>query len=162
MTDAPPSRSTPGHAGTVIAAVDFSDSGDGVVREGALLARATGTSLHLLHIAAGEPILAGYDKEDLSPFTRSVRAGELTDEHAKVRAIAERLSAETGVDARPLVIMGPAADTLLDAIRELHATHIVMGTHGHGGVHHLMFGSVAQEIVRRSPVPVVLVPVAGR
>lgn len=159
MTAAPSPR--PG-TGTVIAAVDFSDIGDRVMREGALLARATGSTLHLLHIAAGEPVLAGYDKEDLSPFTRSTRAGELTDEHERLRTIAGSLAAETGVDVRPLVIMGPAADTLLDAIGELHATHVVMGSHGHGGMHHLMFGSVAQEVVRRSPVPVVLVPVAGR
>ena len=158
MTDTPPPRS----ASTVLAAIDFSDRGDLVLREGALLALATGTPLHVVHVAAGEPALAGYDKDELSPFTRSVRAGELTDEHAKVRGIATRLADETGADVRPLVIMGPAADTLLEAIQELHASHIVLGTHGHGGVHHLLFGSVAQEIVRRSPVPVLLVPVLGR
>lgn len=155
MTDAPLSR-------TVLAAIDFSDRGDLVLREGALLADALGCPLHVVHVAAGEPALAGYDKEDISSFTRSVRAGELTTEHAKVREVAALLAESTGVDVRPLVIMGPAADTLLDAITELHASHIVLGTHGHGGVHHLMFGSVAQEIVRRSPVPVLLVPVTGR
>lgn len=158
MTDAPLPR--PGS--TVLAAIDFSDRGDLVLREGALLAGALGCSLHIVHVAAGEPALAGYDKGDISPFTRSVRAGELTDEHAKVRELAASLAGATGVDVHPLVIMGPAADTLLDAIGELRASHIVLGTHGHGGVHHLMFGSVAQEIVRRSPVPVLLVPVAGR
>ena len=159
MTDTPSARSG---TSTVVAAVDFSDLGDHVLREGALLAAATGTPLHIVHVAAGEPALAGYDKDDISPFTRSVRAGELTDEHAKVRDIAASLAASTGVEVKPLVIMGPAADTLLDAIGELHASHIVLGTHGHGGVHHLLFGSVAQEVVRRSPVPVVLVPVVGR
>lgn len=158
MTNAPSSRT----GSTVIAAVDFSDRGHDVVREGALLARAAGTPLHVIHVAAGEPALAGYDKDDLSPFTRSVRAGELTEEHAKVRAIAAQVTDATGVATHPLVIMGPAADTLLDAVDELHATHIVMGTHGHGGVHHLLFGSVAQEVVRRSPVPVLLVPVTAR
>ena len=137
---------------TVIAAVDFSDHGEQIIREGLLLARAAGSSLHLIHVAAGEPALAGYDKEDISPFTRSARAGELTDE----------LSDTTGVDVHPLVIMGPASETLLTAIDELNATHIVLGTHGHGGMHHLMFGSVAQELVRRSNVPVLLVPVVKR
>ena len=74
---------------TVIAAVDFSDHGEQIVREGLLLARAAGSSLHLIHVAAGEPALAGYDKEDISSFTRSARAGELTDEHRKVRELAE-------------------------------------------------------------------------
>lgn len=147
---------------TVIAAVDFSDHGGQIVREGLLLARAAGSSLHLIHVAAGEPALAGYDKEDISSFTRSARAGELTDEHRKVRELAESLSDSTGVEVHPLVIMGPAAETLLTAIGELRATHIVLGTHGHGGMHHLIFGSVAQELVRRSNVPVLLVPVVKR
>lgn len=147
---------------TVIAAVDFSDHGEEIVREGLLLARAAGSSLHLVHVAAGEPVLAGYDKEDISSFTRSTRAGKLTDEHRKVRELAETLTDTTGVEVHPLVIMGPASETLLTAITELNASHIVLGTHGHGGMHHLMFGSVAQELVRRSNVPVLLVPVVKR
>jgi nucleotide-binding universal stress UspA family protein len=147
---------------TVIAAVDFSDHGERIVREALLLARAAGSSLHLVHVAAGEPVLAGYDKEDISSFTRSARAGELTDEHRKVRELAETLTDTTGVEVHPLVIMGPASETLLTAIEELNASHIVLGTHGHGGMHHLMFGSVAQELVRRSNVPVLLVPVVKR
>ncbi|MBJ7306808.1 MAG: universal stress protein [Acidimicrobiia bacterium] len=147
---------------TVIAAVDFSDHGEQIVREGLLLARAAGSSLHLVHVAAGEPVLAGYDKEDISSFTRSARAGELTDEHRKVRELAETLTDTTEVEVHPLVIMGPASETLLTAIDELNASHIVLGTHGHGGMHHLMFGSVAQELVRRSNVPVLLVPVVKR
>ncbi len=147
---------------TVIAAVDFSDHGERIVREALLLARAAGSSLHLVHVAAGEPVLAGYDKEDISSFTRSARAGELTDEHRKVRELAETLTDTTGVEVHPLVIMGPASETLLTAINELNASHIVLGTHGHGGMHHLMFGSVAQELVRRSNVPVLLVPVVKR
>lgn len=147
---------------TVIAAVDFSDHGEQIIREGLLLARAAGSSLHLIHVAAGEPALAGYDKEDISSFTRSARAGELTEEHKKVRELAETLAETTGVDVHPLVVIGPASETLLSAIDELHASHIVLGTHGHGGMHHLMFGSVAQELVRRSNVPVLLVPVVKR
>lgn len=147
---------------TVIAAVDFSDHGAQILREALTLARAAGTSLHVIHVAAGEPVLAGYDKEDISSFTRSARAGELTDEHRRVRELAEALTDTTGVDVHPLVIMGPASETLLTAIDELGASHIVLGTHGHGGMHHLVFGSVAQELVRRSPVPVLLVPVVKR
>lgn len=151
---------TPGR--TVIAAVDFSDHGEQIIREALVLARAAAGSLHIVHVAAGEPVLAGYDKEDISSFTRSARAGELTDEHRRVRELAEALTDTTGVDVHPLVVMGPASETLLTAIDELDASHIVLGTHGHGGMHHLMFGSVAQELVRRSPVPVLLVPVVKR
>jgi nucleotide-binding universal stress UspA family protein len=150
------------HPPTVIASVDFSDHGERILKEGLLLARAAHQSLHVLHVAAGEPVFVGYDKEEVNPFTRSARAGELTDEHRRVRELAEALTDTTGVEVHPMVIMGPTAEMLLSAIDELNASHIVMGTHGHGGAHHLMFGSVAEEVVRRSPVPVLLVPVTKR
>jgi nucleotide-binding universal stress UspA family protein len=129
-----------------------------VLAEGVALARASGGTLHLLHVAGGEPILAGYDKEEVSSFTRSARAGELTDEHRRLRELADELE-EGGVRARALVLMGPTADTVLDAVQHLGASHVVLGSHGHGGLHHLLVGSVAEEVVRRSPVPIVLVPV---
>ena len=144
--------------GDVMAAVDFSDRSNDVAAEGVALARASGGTLHLLHVAAGEPVLAGYDKDDISSFTRSARAGELTDEHRRLRELADQL-AEDGVSVRPLVLMGPTAQTILDAAGHLHASHLVVGSHGHGGLHHLLVGSVAEEVVRRATVPVVLVPV---
>jgi nucleotide-binding universal stress UspA family protein len=113
-------------AGDVMASVDFSDQTDRIVSEGMGLARASGGTLHLVHIAAGEPILAGYDKEDISPFTRQVRAGELTDEHRRLRELAEGLSAATGIDIHAVVLLGPTAQTLLEASHQLNATHMGM------------------------------------
>src|SRR3954452_15536418 len=101
-------------AGDVVAAVDFSDRSGDVAAEGVALARAPGGTLHLLHVAAGEPVLAGYDKEEISSFTRSARAGELTDEHRRLRELAARLAAD-GVPVTPLVVMGPTAQMILDA-----------------------------------------------
>ena len=145
--------------GDVMASVDFSDQTDQIISEGMGLARASGGALHLVHIAAGEPILAGYDKEEINPFTRQVRAGELTDEHRRLRELADDLTAATGIDVRAVVLLGPTAQTLLEATHQLDVGHIVLGTHGHGGLHHLLVGSVAEEVVRRSHIPVLLVPV---
>ena len=143
--------------GDVVAAVDFSDRTLDVAAEGVALARASGGTLHLLHVAAGEPALAGYDKEDISPFTRSARAGQLTDEHRRLREMADQL-ADPEVTVTPLVVLGATADMILAAAEHVDASHLVVGSHGHGGLHHLLVGSVAEEVVRRATVPVVLVP----
>ena len=144
--------------GDVLVAMDFSDRSEEILAEGVALARAAGGTLHLVHVAAGEPDLAGYDKQDINSFTREARAGELTDEHARLRALAADL-AEGGVEVAPLVVMGPTAERILDAADHLGATHIVIGSHGHGGLHHLLVGSVAEEVVRHATIPVVLIPV---
>ena len=63
------------------------------------------------------------------------------------------------MEVKPLVVMGPTAQTILEAVGHLGASHLVIGSHGHGGLHHVLVGGVAEEVVRHSPVPVVLVPV---
>jgi nucleotide-binding universal stress UspA family protein len=145
--------------GDVVVAVDFSELGDGVVAEAVALATASGGTLHMVHVAGGEPVLAGYDKEEVNSFTRDARAGELTEEHAQLRKIAEEITATNGLTVAPLVIMGPTAERLLDAVAHTGATHLVLGSHGRGGLHHLLVGSVAEEVLRHTLVPVVLVPV---
>ncbi len=47
--------------GDVLVCVDFSAASAEVVDAGARLARALGTGMHLLHVAAPEPDLVGYD-----------------------------------------------------------------------------------------------------
>jgi nucleotide-binding universal stress UspA family protein len=52
---------------------------------------------------------------------------------------------------------GAAADVVLDQARAHHADLIAMTTHGRGGLGRLVFGSVADTVLRRAPCPVLLV-----
>ncbi|GIW73083.1 MAG: universal stress protein UspA [Planctomycetota bacterium] len=52
---------------------------------------------------------------------------------------------------------GVPAETIVQAARELEADLIVLGTMGRSGLSRLLFGSVADKVVRTSPVPVLTV-----
>ena len=52
---------------------------------------------------------------------------------------------------------GPAADLIVRQAKKWHADLIVIGTHGRRGVRRIVMGSDAEQIVRTSPVPVMLV-----
>lgn len=66
---------------------------------------------------------------------------------------------QAGVEAEGLVVDAERVeDAILDAARETGADVIVMGTHGRTGLARAVIGSVADRVLRRSPVPVVLVP----
>ncbi|MHC4140295.1 MAG: universal stress protein [Planctomycetota bacterium] len=39
---------------------------------------------------------------------------------------------------------------------------IIVGTHGHGGVHHMIFGSVSEGVLRSSSCPVLVIPTHDR
>lgn len=51
----------------------------------------------------------------------------------------------------------PISQVLLDAASAARADVIVMGTHGRSGIMHLLLGSVAEGVLRRSEIPVLLV-----
>jgi nucleotide-binding universal stress UspA family protein len=85
----------------------------------------------------------------------AIRAGR--DEADKyLEGIAARLSA-AGVPTEPVRIDGGAASAILAVARERHATLIAMTTHGRGGLNRLVFGSVAEAVLRHAPCPVLLV-----
>jgi nucleotide-binding universal stress UspA family protein len=54
-------------------------------------------------------------------------------------------------------IGGPAADAIVREARKQGADLIVLGTHGRRGVRRLVLGSDAEQVVRTSRVPVLLV-----
>jgi nucleotide-binding universal stress UspA family protein len=59
--------------------------------------------------------------------------------------------------AQALLRSGTPWEEVLGAARDTTADLVVVGTHGRRGVKHLLIGSVAEKIVRTSPVPVLSV-----
>lgn len=73
----------------------------------------------------------------------------------RLEAIAEeRLG---GVSHEVFVASGNAAHEILKLAAEHKIDLIVMGTHGRTGVKHFLLGSVAERVVRESPVPVLTI-----
>ncbi|QKY15958.1 universal stress protein [Halorubrum sp. CBA1229] len=54
-------------------------------------------------------------------------------------------------------VEGVPKATILDYVEDERMDMVVMGTHGRTGLDHYLIGSVAEKVVRRSPVPVVTV-----
>ena len=52
------------------------------------------------------------------------------------------------------VILGDAAQEVLNYIQSEGIDLVIMGTHGRKGLEHIIFGSVAERVVKHSPVPV--------
>jgi nucleotide-binding universal stress UspA family protein len=65
------------------------------------------------------------------------------------------LPADATVDRR--VEVGRPAAAILEVAREGDVDHVVVGSHGREGISRILLGSVAEAVVRRSPVPVTVV-----
>ena len=62
-----------------------------------------------------------------------------------------------GVKAIGKVVNGYAAEEILDMVDTENADLIIMGTHGRKGIDRILFGSVAEKIVKSSPIPVMTI-----
>lgn len=74
---------------------------------------------------------------------------------AYLDAVNDRLVQE-GIRSRRVLRDGPAAKTLLEAARKEEASLIAMRTHGRSGMPRRTLGSVAEEVMRSSDIPVLL------
>lgn len=134
-------------------------SNAGVARPYAIdLAKRYGGTLHLLHVFedAGYYLEAGgVDSVPFGPVewierTQAERRKELIERAALIEK-------EGGVRTIPELRIGHAVTEILAHAKENKADLIVMATHGHTGVAHFVFGSVAEKVVRMSTCPVMTV-----
>jgi nucleotide-binding universal stress UspA family protein len=76
-------------------------------------------------------------------------------------AVKDKLDKQGGRDVQTGVWYGPAASAIIDAAKLYRADLIVMSTHGRSGVGRLIFGSVAESVLRGTTVPIFLLRPAG-
>ena len=62
-----------------------------------------------------------------------------------------------GIATESSVLCGQPAAAIVDAVRTTESDLVVVGTHGRVGLEHALFGSVAEDVARRSPAPVLTI-----
>jgi nucleotide-binding universal stress UspA family protein len=117
-----------------------------------LLVRATTPPEEITPAApAGPTPLTGPTFDPLPVLEAEVRAAA-----TYLAAMAERLT-EAGLAVESIQQDGAPAAVILDTARTREVDLIAMTTHGRGGLARLAFGSVADEVLRHAPCPVLLV-----
>jgi len=138
---------------TILAAVDFSKPSDAAVAEAVDLASALGAKLTIFH-AFELPVPA------VSPYEVAIPEAYLEESRkaaGKRLEAARELAEGAGVTVESRLGEGPAARAISDAARDVGADLIVIGTHGHTGLAHLVLGSVAERTLRHAPCSVLTV-----
>jgi nucleotide-binding universal stress UspA family protein len=71
-------------------------------------------------------------------------------------ALAKAKARQANIES--MLVTGETWRRILDVVKDRGVDLVVMGTHGRRGVSRVLLGSVAEKVVRLSPVPVVTVP----
>jgi nucleotide-binding universal stress UspA family protein len=137
---------------------DFSPCADRALHVAVELARVHRSAVTLLHVSDLPDDLA--DDAVVEPKEEG-RAWVVADYATRgalrrLEMIAEPLRREH-LAVTTKAVTGACADEILGAAHELGSDLLVVGTHGRTGLSHFWLGSVAEEIVRRAPMPVLTV-----
>lgn len=131
----------------ILIPVDGSACSQEALREGLMLAKALDSDVVLLHVVEEPMPLVTDGFVYPSGLYEAVReAGEEVLRSAKDEADAREVEA-----VARLVERGRPAVAIVDAARD--ADLVVIGTHGRRGFDRFVFGSVAESVLRRCPVP---------
>jgi len=139
----------------ILVPIDGSSTSDRALQEAIRLIDAQPVQLRLVHVIDDLQFLdaEGYvDYAELRELTRKIgqRALDKAEEIAR--------QADITVESALLEANGERIAQVIDAEAESwSADLIVIGTHGRSGFNHLLFGSVAEGVVRGASVPVLLV-----
>jgi len=87
---------------------------------------------------------------------KQIETHSKNDAERYLNEIIKRLK-NVSIKARSKVLIGKAADSLIDYIHESNFDLIIMATHGRSGISRWIWGSVAERIVRSSSIPVLII-----
>ena len=116
------------------------------------LAKPDGVVIRLLHVAPPPSAIVAEGRVIAYADQESDRL-----QHLAMGYLREAGHQLTGLPVKYAVRFGEPAEEILEEARESGVDLVVMATHGRSGVARLMLGSVAEGVLRRSEVPLVLV-----
>jgi len=141
----------------ILVPVDGSPTSDKGLQEAIGLAKLTGGRIRVLHVVDDLPFLmasAGYGALGGDVL------GVLTDAGQQILAQAQERVRQAGVPVDGAIfesLQARLCDRVAEQIADWKADVVVLGTHGRRGVRRLVLGSDAEQVLRVSTVPVLLV-----
>jgi len=140
--------------GAILFATDFSEGSDFAFDYALTMARQFNARLNILHVI-NEPVdLRGFYVPHISfeKLEEEIEEGarKMMDQFCR-----SHLADYPNHDS--FIVPGIAYDEIIKKAQEVDAGLIVVGTHGRTGLDHVLFGSTAEKVVRKSPIPVMTI-----
>jgi nucleotide-binding universal stress UspA family protein len=135
----------------ILVPTDGSEPSNAALQEALRFAKTLGSAVRIVYVWEPMSYILAEGPVDLSAAMR--REGEVILEGAAAKAREAGVSAEIAlVEAADRRVAAAIAEEAVRAQSDL----ILMGTHGRRGFEHLVLGSVAEGVLRRASVPVLL------
>lgn len=138
----------------ILVLIDFSDVTRKVLDHALAFAKAFGGDITLMHVVPEEPVVVDFAPAPIAPDPEVFNARQ-----RQLFALRDSIKMH-GVNVTAQQFGGVLLNTLVDQIEQLKPDLIIMGSHGHGALYHLLVGSVTESVIKRATRPVLVVPSA--
>lgn len=144
----------------VLIALDYDPTAKKVAEEGFIMAKSMGAEVTLLHITI-EPVLysTAYDNMGVWQIDSANILDTIDTLKTGSRNFLEKTKKYLGAKSiKTLQKEGDFAQVILETAGEIKADCIVMGSHSRKWLDNILMGSVTEEVLRKSTIPLFIVP----
>lgn len=140
---------------TILCPTDFGECGRAALGVASSLAREYDACLLITHIVEPRVVVAGGGFPGVMAAPSLYERDEIIQEQRI--ELQQVIPPDPSVHYEHRLDEGAVSDAIVREAQETHADLIVMGTHGRSGLKRLLMGSIAEDVIRRAPCPVVTV-----
>jgi len=137
----------------ILCPVDFSEFTADIVLCALNIAKKYNAELHLMHVIPNLNYFTPYESfltpENLVTIERNMEV--------EVEKDFDKILKKVDYPVTKVVKTGAAFVEIINYVKSESTDLIVMGTHGRSGIEHILIGSVAEKVVRKSPCPVLTI-----
>jgi nucleotide-binding universal stress UspA family protein len=134
----------------ILVPVDFSENSQKILGSAGDIAGQFGASLSVVFVVQSFDDYSGF-------FVPHMPVAQFEEEMVQgaEQKMANFLEGHEGIEAK--VLVGDVAEEVVRHAEETGVDMIIMGTHGYKGLEKVMFGSVAEKVVKTAPCPVLTI-----
>lgn len=145
---------------SILVPIDFSGYSKHALTHAVDFAEVFNSTIHLVYVVEPSVYPADFSMGQIPVPAMEVEATERSQKDLEDIAksyIGEKVTFTTEIRS------GRASSEIIDCAAEKDIDLIIIATHGHSGVEHLIFGSTAERVVRKAPCPVLTLrdPIKG-
>lgn len=143
----------------VVTPIDFSDNSRLIAESAGYFAGKLGAELYLVFVVQNFEDYSGFfvPHMNMPNLENELFSGAQERMQGFVSETGEKLSALGVAGVNSKVLTGDVAEQIIQYAAEVESDLIIMGTHGYKGLEKIMFGSVADKVVRGASCPVMTI-----
>lgn len=135
--------------------IDFSDFNRTVISKAIAHAKLVDGEIYLIHVATLD--IGVIVSETGFTYLPELEQTALNEEAEQMKVLKEEIESQ-GVGCKTIIKQGIPAEIIVEEAKNLGVDLIIIGSLGHNTLYNMFIGSVASEVIKRSTVPLLVVP----